>query len=422
LQPNIALGHALRELGHDVAFYTGASVRSQLEAEGFACLPFRELNESSVRLTVEQLVNLRGNPRKKRDLWREFLVATVPAQLRDLEVILNGFRADAIVCDLAMWAPILVVGETRRLPVIAFSHVGNCLLPGPEGPVTGFALPHSRNLLVDLYGRAVSLIANAVAAPVRREASGIRIRHGLPPLSVTVTEFAGRMPLYLVPSAPEFDYLRKDLPASVHYTGPCLWDRPKDHAPPDFVRKIDPARKCIVVDEGGLYRTEPKLFELAVEGLRNTPVQVVLIAGHGRDPEALNLGPLPPAMTLTRNTPLSDVLPVADLLLTNGNSNAVLAALSCGVPVVVLPSIWDQAEVAWRVHETGTGLRLAPRRCTPERLRSAVLRVLEQPSFRENAERMAVALRRPGGPARAAGLIEKLVTERGGEQGAEGIG
>jgi UDP:flavonoid glycosyltransferase YjiC (YdhE family) len=100
------------------------------------------------------------------------------------------------------------------------------------------------------------------------------------------------------------------------------------------------------------------------------------------------------------------------LLLTNGNSNAVLAALSCGIPVVVLPSIWDQAEVAWCIHETGTGLRLALRRCTPERLRSAVLRVLEQTSFRENAERMAVALRRPGGPARAASLIETLAKHR----------
>lgn len=408
MQPNIALGHALRDLGHEVAFYTGGSVRSQLETEGIACLPFRELDESSIRVTVEQLVNLRGHPLEKRDLWRKFLVATLPGQLNDLEAALNGFRADAIVCDLAMWAPILVLGETKGLPVIPFSHVANCLLPGPEGPVSGLPLPHSRNLLVDLCGRAASRIASALSAPVRREANNFRQQHGLPPLRVTVTEFAGRMPLYLVPSAPEFDYLRKDLPASVHYTGPCLWDRPKDHEPPDFLAKIDRARKCIVVDEGGLYKKEPRLFELAVAGLRNTPVQVILIAGDGRDPETLNLGPLPPTMTLSRNTPLSDVLPVADLLLTNGNSNAVLAALSCGVPVVVLPSIWDQAEVAWCIHETGTGLRVAPRRCTPERLRSAVMRVLEQTSFRENAERMAVALRRPGGPARAACLIEKL--------------
>jgi MGT family glycosyltransferase len=217
------------------------------------------------------------------------------------------------------------------------------------------------------------------------------------------------MPLYLVPSAPELDYSRQDLPSSVHYVGPCLWDKPEDAPEPDGVRRMNPGRPRVVVDEGGLFVNEPRLFKLAVAGLSSSPVQVVLNAGDGRDPKTLELGPLPPNVTLSSHTPLSHLLPSTDLLVTNGNSNAVLAALSRGIPVVVLPSIWDQAEVAWRVHETGTGLRISPRRPTAERMRTAVMQVLDQPCFRQNAERMAVALGRPGGPARAATLIENLI-------------
>jgi UDP:flavonoid glycosyltransferase YjiC (YdhE family) len=77
--------------------------------------------------------------------------------------------------------------------------------------------------------------------------------------------------------------------------------------------------------------------------------------------------------------------------------------------VVVLPSIWDQAETAWRVAETGAGLRLSPRRAAPAWMRRAVMRVLEEPSFRENAAKMAAALAQCGGPARAAEWIDDLV-------------
>ena len=62
-----------------------------------------------------------------------------------------------------------------------------------------------------------------------------------------------------------------------------------------------------------------------------------------------------------------------------------MAALRAGLPTVVLPSIWDQAEMAWRVAETGAGLRLSPRFATQAGLRRAVLRVLEERSFRDNA-------------------------------------
>jgi hypothetical protein len=84
----------------------------------------------------------------------------------------------------------------------------------------------------------------------------------------------------------------------------------------------------------------------------------------------------------------------------------VLAALAAGRPLVVVPTEFDKPDNARRVEATGAGLVLAPRRCTPRRLRAAVSRVLRDPSFRANAERLAVALARPGGARRAAELVD----------------
>jgi UDP:flavonoid glycosyltransferase YjiC (YdhE family) len=148
---------------------------------------------------------------------------------------------------------------------------------------------------------------------------------------------------------------------------------------------------------------------MAARGLAGLPLTVILLAGQGRDPAGLQLGPLASNVVLHAHAPLSDLLPLADALVTNGNSESVLAALQVGLPVVVQPSIWDQAEMAWRVAETGTGLRIPTWRASPGRMRRAVLRVLREPSFGHNSVIMGAALARRGGPARAAGLIDELI-------------
>ena len=73
---------------------------------------------------------------------------------------------------------------------------------------------------------------------------------------------------------------------------------------------------------------------------------------------------------------------------------------------------WDRPENAQRVVEAGAGLRIAPDKCTPDTLRAAVERVLWEPSFRENARRMARDFAGYGGPRRAAELLEALVAAK----------
>jgi len=80
-----------------------------------------------------------------------------------------------------------------------------------------------------------------------------------------------------------------------------------------------------------------------------------------------------------------------------------------GVPLVITPTEWDKPEIAQRVVEFGAGLRIEPRRCTPEALRAAVERLLNEPSFRKNAQRLAELFRKAGGPDYAAKLLEGVV-------------
>jgi demethyllactenocin mycarosyltransferase len=72
---------------------------------------------------------------------------------------------------------------------------------------------------------------------------------------------------------------------------------------------------------------------------------------------------------------------------------------------------WDQPENAWRVAEAGAGIRIAPGQCTPDAIRAAVDRVLNDHTFGQNARRLGSDFSRYGGAAQAADLLETLATQ-----------
>jgi MGT family glycosyltransferase len=413
LNLNIALAKALRDRGHDVAFYTGPSASPILAREGFRNFAFQDVSETEAEQATERLRELRREPNKLKPYWSKLFVGTVPGQLQDLERIRTEWPPDALVTCLTMWGPILFVPEKWHIPVIAFSHVANCLVPGPEGAIPGIAKPRPFKGVQKIVAKILTAVVGRKTASVRQEASDLRVAHGLPPLTINVTEYTGSLPLYLMPGAPELDYSRKDLPGSVHYIGACLWDKPVDQAAPAWLGGIPGDRPCVVVDEGALYTQDAPMLALAAEALANQPLTAILIAGQRRQPGSVRLEKLTSNLSLYYDAALSGVLPHASLLVSNGNSDAVIAALQKGIPVIVLPSIWDQTEMAWAVHVSGAGLRLDTDKATPEQLRAAVEQVLRNPEFRRQAQRLSAALAQCGGAPRAAELVERAADGRG---------
>lgn len=324
------------------------------------------------------------------------------------------------MCDITMWGPILVVHETKQVPLAVLAHTAYCLLEGREHPAPGISLPRPRTPAARLVARLLTAGINMATASIPREASRIRRAHGLPSLDSTVMEFTGRLPLHLVPSAPEFDYERRDLPSSVRYVGPCMWEGDPQPAP-EWVTSMRGRRRIVVLEEQH-YPEDGFLLKIAARAFAGQSAGVILMAGQGRDLSAFDLGASAANIRLEPWAPLSHAISSADLVIAHGCSETVLATLGRGIPMVVVPRMLEQPQIAWRLAATGTGIRLPMRGCTPERLRHTAERVLSDSSFERNAGRIRAAFTRMGGPSRAAESIEgldrnyKIPVERGREQ------
>jgi UDP:flavonoid glycosyltransferase YjiC (YdhE family) len=89
-----------------------------------------------------------------------------------------------------------------------------------------------------------------------------------------------------------------------------------------------------------------------------------------------------------------------------------MKALAAGVPLVCLPMGRDQLEVAARVVALGAGIKVRPG-ASPAAIARAVRTVLEDPSYRSAARRMAEILAQEARADRAVAELEGLASRPG---------
>lgn len=139
-------------------------------------------------------------------------------------------------------------------------------------------------------------------------------------------------------------------------------------------------------------------WEAAVEALSTLPVRVVASVGRSGTPFA-------PASNVEVHewVDLDEILGVASAVVCHGGSGTTLAALAAGVPVVCVPMIADQPSNASMAESRGAGLVVTPpvghtvqglSASDIPRLRSAIVRVLDEPQFRLAAENIAAEYER----------------------------
>jgi MGT family glycosyltransferase len=411
--PQVSIAKVLKSRGHQVAFYTGAAMAPLLEEEGFEVFPFEKVDEAKVLEIVKGVDSTSpthlSSPAAMVRTFRSWLVDTIHDQVSDLRRVIADWTPDVIVTDLSMWGPILVIWETTGIPVALSSTFLGPLVPGPDSAPWGLDLPPIRGPWTRLLARSAQFAIDFLGTGLRRRVDAIRSTYGLPPTGCSMNAFTGRLPLYLVPSIRQLDYNRRDLPPSVHYVGPCIWNKPGRQTPSEWLDGLSTDRPWVHVTEGTLHYQDPFVLRAAARGLANRNMEVIMTTGPQRDPNAVDLGPLAPNIHVERWVSHSELLPRCSVIVTTGGCGTVMTALQLGVPLVIVPTTWEKPETARRMVDAGVGIRVSPRKCTPTRLRDAVERVLNDPSYQANSKEMARRLADEPGPAGAAGLLETLI-------------
>ncbi|WP_152188251.1 glycosyltransferase [Georgenia satyanarayanai] len=405
-RPVRAVARELVRRGHDVRVYTGRSYVTSFEEVGARGVPWDaapDFDERDLAATFPRLRGRKGFGQVLVNLEDLFL-GTAPAQARDLERAHAAEPWDLLAGDpMALGTRFAAERTGSRWASISPVPVW---LPGPGIPPTGLGLTPAAGPL----GRARDLVLGTAASAgtrlLTRRYRATRRLVGLPPDSETFASMWYSPQLLVAAGSPGLDYPRSDLPGHVRHVGDLTDDggAPAAGPLPDWWEDVARATVPVVHVTQGTANIDPSdLILPAVEALAGREVLVVVGLGHRTPPLP---GPLPANVRVAPMVPYPHLLPLTDVMVTNGGFGGVLQALRHGVPLVVAGGDLDKPEIAARVGWHGAGVNLRTGRPRPAAVAAAYDAVVTEPRYRATAARLGAELRALGGTRAAADLLE----------------
>lgn len=386
--PLVPLATALKEAGHEVAFATGPSRRTMLEAAGFTFFPIG----GDIQLDAEYQqvkAHLKTMP---LDLESELfayprLFIGIGSRLRTPQLVEIGqnWQPDMIIREAAQYSA-AVAAEYLRIPhaVIAFA--------------------------ASLKGHAIfEREAASQLDPIRRQwvlepDPDLKSLYRYLQLSYSPPTFSTK--------AIDRPEVAQTVPATTHFIRPEFFDQAHNETLPDWIEQLPP-QPTVYVTLGTEVNSEPELYprvmQTIIAGLRDAPVNLIVTLGRDKDPA--DFGPQPPNVHIERYIPQSLLLPRCDLMVMHGGSNTLLAALDIGLPTVVVPLIADQFFNAQVMQSLQLGQVVQREQLTPASIRAALEEVLANPLYRQNTERLQAEMHALPNQQYAVELVEQVVAE-----------
>ncbi len=243
----------------------------------------------------------------------------------------------------------------------------------------------------------------------------VAAEYGIGPFARSVDLLAGD--LSLIVGTPETDPVSSA--ARVTHIGPIVWQRGDAELPPS----IASIQKDIVWVYSGNPRYAPVptaidsivVIRAAIAALADAPVEVVLTTGYQEIPN--EIGALPANFHHAAYLPGRAMAERSRLMVHHGGHSSVMQSLAAGTPAILIPTITERESNARRLVALGAGEIALPidgpdgeKQIDIAEFTSKVHRVLNQPSYRESASRVALNMRSYGGVRLAADKIEELLT------------
>ncbi len=400
--PMTGIGVRLREEGHEVGWYTGASLAGRLAGLGITHYPFdRAIEHTAENLSVlyPERARLKGPMAIRFDGERIF-ASNLANFFEDIKDVQAQFPFDAVVMDTTMLIQRLVSAKLGKA-VISFVPVCN-MESDPLVPPMFFGFRPARNAgQKALHAGARRLSEQVVLKPARlsyiRQLSdyGIQADRGL---SINDEPYRWSDAIIQTGTA-SFDFPRQRVNPKVHYVGALLPHRPD----PAGAQPADDSSEgssdggardgkryahTVVVTQGTVDNKDPgKLMIPSIEAMKDQDILIIVATG-GVGTEELRSRYPQPNVRIEDHVDFATVFPSADLFVTNGGFGGVLLSLSHGVPVVAAGINEGKNDVNARVDHAGVGINLKTERPTPAAIRAAVDTVLGDPSWRTRARQV----------------------------------
>ncbi|MBL8154688.1 MAG: hypothetical protein JNM70_10940 [Anaerolineae bacterium] len=388
VNPSLSLVAELVRRGHDITYFITESYRVGVEAAGASYQAYAGVEDD--------YFEARGLSGAVPQRVAFELLNTAERILPELLASTRAIDPDYVLHDgMCPWG--LMVAQILRLPAVTSVSLMPLASPSPRDLLNWEMI---RGVLPMLFrdfdkGLAANRKARALGRQYRISPLGmmnVLNAYGDVGLSYTSSDFA--------PYASRTD-------PRIHFAG---WTPTVSAAKTAFPFEDAVGRPLIYVSLGTLSNDNPDFFRMCIEAFTGSDILVLMTTGKRISPEAF--GSLPENIAIWSWVPQLEVLQRAAVFVTHAGMNSAHDGLYYGVPLLLVPQQMEQMFTAQRAAHLGAGVMLKPGQVSARTLREQTERLLSNPSFKAEAQRLGDSLRAAGGAARAADIIEDLLRSR----------
>ena len=395
VQPYVALGRGLRAAGHEVwavapADFVGLFGQYDIRAVGLdgeaEAMPQAGLAEQGSLRTIAYVA---GQLPRILARWTEQTLAACEGA----DVLTGGVGGMVVGLSVAdrLHKPFI---QTHLQPLAVRSqHYPGVMLGG----LPQWLGPMAREASHVLSDAAIWMPFKPAIARVRSETLGLHGRS---------TASAGRPVLYGI--SPRVVEIASDARATRIATGYWMLHGAADwRPPPDLAAFLARPGPVISVGFGSMTAADPgELGELVAAAVRQAGVRAVVLSGW----QSLAIGSQNTDLFVARDIPHDWLFPRVAAVVHHGGAGTTAAALSAGVPSIVVPFTMDQPFWGQRTHALGVGpLPLPRRQLTVAGLAKAITIAVTDTEMQRRASALGRQLQAEDGVATAVALFERAV-------------
>lgn len=386
--PLTSLAMHLTEQGYDVRWYTSNTYALKLAKLGIPHYPFKkavDVSDNNFDAAFPERKNKKSQIAKlKFDIIHAF-IKRGPEYYEDLKDVYETFPFDLLVADNA-FTGIPFVKDLMQIPVMAIG-----VLPLTENsrdlPPAGLGMEPSytffgkikQAILRILTDKLIFRGPNKVMHEVF-DAYNISHQHE------SVFDLK-KSDLLLQSGTPGFEYRRSDMSSYIRFIGPLLPYARKRHTTRWFDERINEYKRVILVTQGTVEKDVNKIIIPTLEAFKDTDTLVICTTG-GSQTQMLKARYHQHNIIIEDFIPFNEVMPYADVYITNGGYGGVLLGIQNNLPMVVAGVHEGKNEICARVGYFGMGINLKTETPKVWQVKMAVERILMDNTYKSNVEKL----------------------------------
>lgn len=158
---------------------------------------------------------------------------------------------------------------------------------------------------------------------------------------------------------------------------------------------------------GTAFNNWPEYYPILFDAVRDLDINVFAALG-AIDPASLK--EIPANVEVAQMVPQLDILSQASVFITHAGMGGTGEAIYYGVPMIAIPQMDEQAITARQIEKTGLGVAFLDKNAiTSEKLKAAIVKLLEEPSYKKTADDFSADMKSLGGSKASADAIMQFL-------------